>query len=491
MAWAFANPPFAVPDESAHYVRAVGIAEGQLVGSPAPEARIGASPAEIRWTRSTQRAVVVPARLDPTPFDCYLADPSLSAGCLDRPPRTGAPARLVTSVGAYPPLGLLAPAAVVRTGDDPLEADRLGRLASMLIALSLLIAAAATLFQPAGGWLSIAGVFAACTPTAIFLAAGLTPSGLSVSAGIALTASLLRIGRDDRAPGAVWALVGVSGAALALSHPTGLAWALLLLGGFIALEGVGGARRLVRRSLPAALPGLAVLAIGAVTALAWHALYGPSTPIAYRAIRLALTRAPEQYWRGLRDLVAGFGYLEFRLPLVLHLAWFAFVGALAVAAVRAGGRRERRSVIAAGALAVLVPVGVWMVFGRATGIGINGRQYMPVLVAFPMLAGEVLYRNRARISRRVALALAALATQAGVLQFIAWYLNGRRAAVGTAGDLLFVPDAQWRPPLGWWPWIAIACCGALMLAATSFGSLDSDVREAGGGELRGARPRHA
>jgi Predicted membrane protein (DUF2142) len=467
VAWVFGNPPFAAPDEADHYVRTVGIAEGQLVGSPAPDARIGATPAEISFDKSTQRAVVVPARLNPTPFNCYLADPRMPAGCLDRPAATGAPVRLVTSVGSYPPVGLLAPAAVVSAADNPRDAVRLGRLAGISFALALLIAAAVALFQPGRGWLSLAGVLAACTPTAIFLAASLTPSGLSVSAGIALTASLLRIGRADSAPRWVWVLFGVSAAALALSHPTGIAWALLLVGGFVALGGISATRNLVRRQLRVAWPGLSVFAAGVLSSLVWQVVYGPSTPVTHRAIRLALSLAPDQYWRGVRDLVAGFGYLEFRLPLAVYLLWGAFVGTLAVAAVRVGERRERRSVIAAGALAVLVPVGVWIVFARGAGIGLNGREYMPVLVAFPILAGEIVNRNRARLSTALAGTLAALASTAGVLHFIAWYLNGRRAAVGTSGNLLFPSHAQWNPPLGWAMWVTVAGCGALILAAAS------------------------
>jgi hypothetical protein len=345
----------------------------------------------------------------------------------------------------------------------------------MPFALALLIAAAVTLFQSTADWLSLAGILAACTPTAIFLAASLNPSGLSVCAGIALTASLLRIGRDKSTPRAAWPLFGLSGAALTLTHPTGLPWALLLVGGFVAFEGFGSTRRLVRKHGRAAVWGICVFATGVVASLTWKALYGPATPVAYRAIRLALSRVPSQSWSGVRDLVAGFGYLEFRMPLVVYLLWFALVGAIAIAAVSAGRGRERNGVILAGALAFLVPVGVWLVFGRATGIGINGREYMPVLVAFPMLAGEVVYRNRDRISRRTAVALAVLAAQAGVLQFIAWYLNGRRAAVGISGSLLFISHAHWKPPLGWLLWIAVAGCGVLVLASTSIGSLSPDL----------------
>jgi hypothetical protein len=190
-------------------------------------------------------------------------------------------------------------------------------------------------------------------------------------------------------------------------------------------------------------------------------------------LRLALGEAPGYTWNGLRDLVAGFGYLEFRIPLALYLVWFAFVGALAAVAVRVGDRRQRRAVVVAGVLAVLLVPAVWMVFGRAAGIGIIGREYLPVLVGFPMLCGEVLYRHRARLSQRDATAVASLATTAAVIQFVAWYLNGRRAAVGTGGSLLFVSHAGWSPPLGWGPWLAIGACGALLLASVPLGRLSA------------------
>jgi predicted membrane protein DUF2142 len=470
-AWVFANPPFAAPDEMDHFVRTVGIAEGQLIGAPAPDVNIGADAAEIRFDKSTQRAVMVPADLNPTPFNCYIANPLLSAACLRRSPLHGSQARLITSVGDYPPLGLLAPAAVIRSAHDPLQADRLGRVAAVVVALALLIAAAAAVFDPEDGWLSLVGVLATCTPTAIFLAGSLNPSGLSVAAGIGMSASLLRIGRPSSTPAWVWTLLGVSGAALVLSHPTGLLWAAFLLVGFIAFEGVATVRRLLHEQARAASLGIGLLAAGIVAGVVWQELYGPITPIAYRAIRTALSRAPGQTWNGLRDVVAGFGYLEFRLPLPVYLLWFAFVGALGASAARVGGRRERRAVLAAGVLAILIAPAIWMVFGRAAGIGINGREYMPVLVAFPMLCAEVLYRNRARISSVDATVLASLATIAAILQFIAWYLNGRRSAVGTGGPLLFASHAGWSPPLGWVPWLAVSACGALLLASVSLGRL--------------------
>ncbi|MFZ1993902.1 MAG: DUF2142 domain-containing protein, partial [Solirubrobacteraceae bacterium] len=309
-------------------------------------------------------------------------------------------------------------------------------------------------------------------PTALFLAASMNPSGLSIGAGIALCAALLRIGRREPAPRGVWLTLGLSGAALALSHPTGLAWAALLIVGFVAWEGRATVRRLAREQDRLARPGLLLLGLGIVAAVVWQGLYGPSTSIAYRAIRLALGRLPAQTWHGFQDVVAGFGYLEFRLPLVVYLLWLGFVAALAWAAARAGSSRDRRVIVVAGAIGVLISPAIWMVFGRAAGIGINGREYMPVLVGFPMLCGEILYRHRDRISHAHGVLVTALATCAAVIQFVAWYLNGRRSAVGVGGSLLYPSHAAWSPPLGWVLWLVVAAAGAALVASVALARSD-------------------
>jgi hypothetical protein len=463
--WVFANPPLAAPDEADHYVRAIGISQGNLIGAPAPDVNIGANPAEIAFDKSTQRAVMVPARLDPSPYGCYLSRPRLSAACLNRPPRTGPLSRYVTSVGTYPPLGLLGPAAVLGAGQTPAQAVRLGRVAAMIVGLALVLAAAATLYDRASGWLSLVGILGACTPTALFLVSSLTPSGMSVSAAIALTAALLRVSRDQAAPLAVWILAGIAAAALMGSHPTGLLWTALLIGAFVVWHSRRRSISLVRTQRRGASAAVAIFGAGALVSLTWQALYGPNTPVAYRAVRLALGRVPSQYWGALREVVAGFGYLEFMAPLVLYLLWFAFVALTAVAAGHGNDRRQRGTLIVAALSVFVIPVGLWLVFGRAAGIGINGREYMPLLVAFPLLAGEMLLRRRESLSSVLGGGLAALASISGVLQFVAWYFDAQRSAVGTGGQLFFVESAQWTPPLGWATWIVVAGLGALSLAS--------------------------
>jgi hypothetical protein len=55
----------------------------------------------------------------------------------------------------------------------------------------------------------------------------------------------------------------------------------------------------------------------------------------------------------------------------------------------------------------------------------------------------------------------------GPIQFIAWYVNARRSAVGTGGPLFFLDDAKWSPAGGWIPWLVLAALGSLSLMAAA------------------------
>ena len=59
----------------------------------------------------------------------------------------------------------------------------------------------------------------------------------------------------------------------------------------------------------------------------------------------------------------------------------------------------------------------------------------------------------------------ALAGGVGFLHAVAWYSNARRSAVGSEGPWLFLPSAEWHPPLGWASGcvLALGCAVALPL----------------------------
>ncbi len=99
---------------------------------------------------------------------------------------------------------------------------------------------------------------------------------------------------------------------------------------------------------------------------------------------------------------------------------------------------------------VLVPVG-WT---------LEGRHLLAVAVLLPVLAGFAIQESG--LQPRFDAFLVGLAVAA--LQFVAFWENARRYAVGRHGPLDFVDAAQWSPPEGWMPWVLLAGAGCLLVA---------------------------
>ena len=141
-----------------------------------------------------------------------------------------------------------------------------------------------------------------------------------------------------------------------------------------------------------------------------------------------------------------------------------------------GSWRERPVLLALAGSALAGCVALSAVLLATVGDPTQGRHALPFLVAVPLFAGEVLFRHRAMLPPPATRwGLLTLGGLAGVGQAVAWYWNARRQAVGIDGPLLFVGVAEWAPPLGWWPWMAVvAVAGALV---TQFFYVAPDVGE--------------
>lgn len=467
-AWVMGNAPFGAPDEAFHYIRAVGVSEGHLLGTPDPAARIGVTPTQVAWTAQATRQLSLPRALDPQPYTCEIGRPHRSAACqLRATPNTGPVAR-ATTVGNYQPLPYLLPAAVVRAGGSATAALRLARAIQALSALALLAIAVFALYDGASPLLSLLGPLLAVTPMAIFCASALGGSGIEVASGVAFMACLLRVGRSAAEPRRWWLLLASSGAVLALSRSTGPAFLVLMLALAAALAGPRAFAARLLAGWPARLAVCALLAAIALNRV-WEGLYGPSVPLDTSSLHAGLVAGAHQWWKALPQLVGSFGYLEVKLPLILPLAWFALALALLAAAAAVSERRER--LVLAGALAAGLagPAVFYALFVRPSGFGLQGRYVLPALVALPIVAGELLCRHSRRASSawlgRLALALPLAVALA---QILAWYVNARRYAVGTSGPTWFLPHASWAPPGGWWPWLALALAAGGCLAAAVF-----------------------
>lgn len=467
LAWLVANPPFAAPDEATHYLRALSVGGGTLIGKETSKPPTAVIPQQQRNLDEISRAVTIPGRLAPPDAGCYIRDPRVPATCVDEsgePPSGTIGA--VTYVGDYQPLPYLLPAALTHIGGRAAAADRFGRLGILLPSIALLALAVALLWDPVTGGASLLGAVVAVTPMALYCAGSLTGSGIEIAAGISLLAALLRVRRDgDCAPAWVLAAAGVSGAVLALSRSASPAWLVLAVLLFVALVGPRAAGRLLVRRRAAQLAG-GTLVVALALNRVWESLYGPSLSLGLANGRQALRDGLDQL-RGLGDqLVIGYGYLEFKPPLVLSLGWLALVAVLVAAALAVAGRRERIVLAATAAAAPLIPVVLYVVYLRHTGFGVQGRHVLPIIVAVPLLAGELVRERWEQLASRVRRALlVGVPVLASAGQVVAWWLNERRAAVGVDGPLWFLGDAAWSPPVRWGICILLVVAGAALASA--------------------------
>jgi hypothetical protein len=417
-AWIGGNPPFAGPDEQWHYARTFDVG----VGAPA-KASLGGNPLQVAWTNQATRAVTIPPGLAPSSVGCYIFDARTPATPCPRPQTGG---RFITPVGTYEPLPYLLPAVAMKPASSPHAALVLGRIASALAAGALLLMALVLLQD------SLLGLVVAVTPMVLFCASLLNGSGLEIAAAIAFSAALTKRS---------WRAVALSGAILALTRSAGPLWVILI--------------GLLFQGWRAPRWTLAIVGLAIVANRVWEAIYGPHLMLGVANARHTIGPAFEEWWRASIDLVGKFGYLEIHVPLWTALLWLALLVALVVPAFRAGRRRVGAAVLTA----ILFPPLFWLVQYRHTGFDLQGRQMLPLLVALPILCGS-LVRDQRRLLK-VALPLT------GAIQFIAWYVNARRSAVGTGGPLFFLGEAKWSPAGGWLPWLVLAALGSAALALSA------------------------
>jgi hypothetical protein len=490
LAWVMSNPPGAGPDEAGHYVKAVGAGGGDLLGSPPrltqaerrqaltelPGAGEAARELERflrqsgtdagRWAGRTAREFSVPAGLGFSAFGCGLGRPEVSASCLDQGHRSTRTSATDSFFGTYQPYLHVAPGLVMRTTDIPARAMRLGRLVNATVALGLIALAAFILWNGSRGALSLVGLTAALTPGVIFSAATLNPSGPEIASGICLAASLIRLVRSTDCPSWIWSAVAASGVILALSRSLGPLFVVLLV---LAVAGLAGRSR-VMAALQAAprQAGAAAVVIGlaASAGLYWELRFQPrlgwDLGTILDGVGPSIGALPELAYQS----VGVFGAIDTRLPVGAYVAWGLILGVLLTLAFAVSSARERRWLI--GLAVGVVALTVWMsAVYRQTGFTLQGRHVLPVAVILPLWAGELLNRHGRRLSLRTSRALVlGVAVVAAGIHALAWYANGRRFAIGTDGGWLFISDAEWQPPLGWFPWVilVLAAAGSYSLA---------------------------
>jgi len=444
LSWAVANPPFAAPDEPAHYLRAIAVGGGSLAGEPMIDVPSGLWAAED--------------------LACNAFLPESSAACLDRIEASDRRVAVESGAGLYPPLAYAVPGVAARAASSPEDADRVARLVTVAISVALFLGAAVLLWEPMIGLASLLGMIVATTPMVLFACSMLNSSALETAAGLAFAAALLRLSRLRPPEAWVWLVVAGSGTLLALSRSTGILWLVLDVALFLGLVGVSGIRTIVRSDGKALVATAATLILAIGANRAWEARYGTevtqSGPFAF-AWRDKVGESFSEFGRLGREWVGTFGWLDTSIPLWASLAWLSIGAALILTAVAVGRVRERLTLITA----LVATVGSAVLLSstlRAGELGgdVQARHLLPFLVMIPLLAGEIVARNLVRVR-----AIAVIVVVAAGLHTVAWYWNARRHATGTDGSIFFFPEAEWAPPLGWAFWFAVTIAGASLTIA--------------------------
>jgi len=482
LAWAMADPPGAPPDESTNYVRALAVGRGEWRGDPPPApvvrpgvAQVARPKADNRavalgWLQRTIRLFHVPGALSPEPFRCLPFDTHVPATCLSepQPPQARGDQAIVSYVGTYQPAGFAAAGLATLGAHDPATALRRGRLANAGLWLGLVALAALMLGHPARPGMSLLGLVVAVAPMAVFLGASVSPNGIEIAAALALWAMVLRLARTERPPRFTWAAIAVSGVLLASTRSLGPGFVVFPAAVFVVLEGRRRAWERFRQGGLAAWVAAAAVVIASAASAAWEAAFQPHSQVRASFVRTWAAPSIQELPEVLRQLVGVFGPLTVPMEQVAYWAWAAVTAIVVVTAMVVGNRRERLAVVLAVVAVPAASVALSTAVLPPTGFGMQGRYVAALAVGVPLLAGEVLVRNRARVAARAAAALIAMAVvPAAAVQLLAWYTNARRYAVGITGRRLFMIDARWSPPAGWWVWASTALLGASLLVGFS------------------------
>jgi hypothetical protein len=297
----------------------------------------------------------------------------------------------------------------------------------------------------------------------VFLASTLNPNGLEIASGVACATGLLsalRPADGEVPPRGAWLAFGAGGTVLAATRSLGPYFVVVLLGIAVLLVGLRRARASVLAAPRAATIAFCCVGLAVVLNVWWEVSYQPHFSWAGVLDHATLARLP----RFGEELVGKFGWLEWHLPWPFYALWGALVFGLVAAALAAGTWKQRGVLLALIAGCVGLAVAFNSVLPTETGYDFQGRYLLPVVVATPLVAAEIVRRNRQSAGRLVAAFAAAGGVLVAGLQFTGWYLNSRRFAVGTSGPRWFAPHAQWSPTWGWPLWIGVALAGTVCLA---------------------------
>ena len=458
-AWLWATPPGGGVDETSHYVRIVGLAHRQLIGSDVEPNRPLAHLNERQLKRVNAEAgrFRIPGR-SPAPSECHVLDASQPFDC-EQTPAVDGTIEEVSLHGRSLPGSYFIPAAFARFGNGMWSTLMLARF-GMLVQNTALFAAvvwALRALRKQDHNFSAAAVVTlglTVTPVLAFLAGTMSPSATEILAVAAFTSVLIASGRS-KSMAALWA-ASVLAVFASWSRDLGGPAVVIASASIILLE--PDLRCWFRHEGATRWFPVGLGALGVVSSQVWQSVM--KHPLApefgsigqvWRDVYLTMTT--------LKDAVGLGGWLNTRMDPFLEITWVS-MWVLALAALLRGVSSLLRKVLSGQAVALLVISVLLIGSQRAGGFGTQGRYLLPfVAVSVILLATasqEPSGKGRA-VSRRDATLFGSFLVLGHGSAFL---IAAHRHARGLREPIDF-GRAVWSPVGGW------LLAGLILLAASA------------------------
>jgi hypothetical protein len=472
-AWSFTTPLFASPDEAAHVVKAVAVADGQFAGETVRQ------PGEYFpiMTRVMVPEYYGTAR---SMTDCFIWDTLQAASCA---PDFAADDRgtgpVDTWMGRYPPAYYLVAGLPSRFLDG--EAAVLAMRTTGAVACAALLAAGITALRSSRHPVAFMGAgLIGVTPTSLFLVGMVNPTGLEIAAGFALWCILLPLVLDPAAHRVGARLVAAAATAVVLVNTRpGSALMAVLIAVPVALVATRSFWQAVSRNGVWKVP-VAVAAAGGLAAGAWLLVEDPTASFGgdpapeLASPAAAFVAGFARSGRYLEEQLGVFGRLNLPAPPLVFVLLCTALVALIGASVVLGRGRWRWAVVVAVVLVVLVPVVSQIPSAARLGLIWQGRYILPVSCGLPLLAMAALAdapRSRRFVSAGgVLLCAIAVASHIGALGWSLW-----RYAFGFGRSPLAAPPF-WQPPGGVLLWLTVSAVSIGGLGVVLALGADSPLR---------------
>ncbi|MGZ3141425.1 DUF2142 domain-containing protein [Lentzea chajnantorensis] len=445
--WAFATPYNGPPDESQHVLRAAGVVRGEIIAKQDINGGLQLVPDSLY------------------PGFCFPTKATVPADCEPEPGGDETLRELDTTAARYNPVYYAV------TGWPLLPwPNWTGIMLTRLLTGAAVAALLAGTVVAAVRWTRhralLAGVVAATTPMVAHLAGAVNPQGVEIAAGAALFASLLALVHEQRAGvnRAAVALAGISAAVLVTPKFTGAMWLCVIFGVVLLPSSKDRLRELWRSASVKRWSVLVVLAT--VASLAWTLVVKPADPTGWdrkQTLAMVLKHAFVHAWpNNVYQMISVPGWAELEMPRLVYIVWIMVVGLPLLAAFALGDRVERwrLGALAFGAFVPLLALEV--LSANRIWFFNQGRYFLTVAVALPMLAAYVLVRHgfTARHMRTMTRLFAVLTLPVHVACLL-YAMTRWQSGLKSLNPL----EGEWTPPLGSVLPIVLGVVGAGVLFA--------------------------